>query len=478
MTTQCKNSLHGAGHSTTIREYYAESAVRDRIAQYCGGHQIDPESFTAEYLSGVSEDQQIDRYTEEYFLSTSRSSFFWLLEQDMDIFRAVWDRNATLGILDVEYYNLVYPGEAYFKPREVFSTLEPLYESILRVFSSFGFRVLPIMTGQGYHFVFQVGFASPVHRKLAALGPLNPILEQKYHYPQGMRCRPVPQNVGLAFEGMGRLMEYLAHLIITDLGKKYRGIPVMCTDVSVGQAREAIALDLSMYGDPLHTRDVRCPFSTYQKHRVLKDKFGDRASQEIATLVTLPRTPDMSLSKMLHLRHDFDACCRFARHTETAIPESSAGVNALIRSYRASKLFRFHHFFDSAQHDSPDAWPSTYDRLELEKLPPCVAHCLAQPNDHLLKPTNLQTLTRVLLKMGWHPKHIAGLVRSKFERDYGWGNQWERYDASTRADFYVRLFAGLLDTGLDREEDLNCFSHAEKGYCLTPGCGWNLVDFK
>ncbi len=479
MTIHRKDPSHAVPPVTTIGEYYADSAVRDRIAQYCGGQQIDPESFTAEYLAGVSEELKADRYSEEYFLSTSRSSFFRLLEQGMDIFRAVWDRNATLGVLDVEYYNLVYPAEAYFKPREVFEKLEPLYQLIMRAFGSFGIKVLPIMTGQGYHFSFRVDFASPVHRKLEALGPVNPVLEQKYHSPRGIRCRPVPVNAGLAFEGMGRLLEYFAHLIIAELGKKYKGIPVMCTDVAVGGAeKEAVALDLSMYGDPLYTRDVRCPFSVYQKHRVLRDKFGERAAQEIAVMATVPRTPDMDLDKMLRLRGDFDACSRFARHVDTAIPESSEGVSGLIRSYRSSKLSRFHHSFDSVQQDLPETWPATYDRLELDRLPPCAAHCLSQPNDNLLKPTNLQTVTRVLMKTGWHPRHIAGLVRSRFEKDFGWGNQWERYDAFTRADFYVRLFAGLVSAGLDRKEDLNCFSHGEKGYCLTPGCGWNLMDYK
>jgi hypothetical protein len=107
-----------------------------------------------------------------------------------------------------------------------------------------------------------------------------------------------------------------------------------------------------------------------------------------------------------------------------------------------------------------------------------VAYCLRVPNDNLLKPTNIQALTRVLMAMSWHPKHVAGLMRSKLERDYGWGTQWFRYDAATRADCYVRLFAGLVACGVDAAEDLNCLSHAEKGYCIKPNCGFNLAHYK
>ncbi|MCX7940568.1 MAG: hypothetical protein N2555_02195, partial [Endomicrobia bacterium] len=111
-------------------------------------------------------------------------------------------------------------------------------------------------------------------------------------------------------------------------------------------------------------------------------------------------------------------------------------------------------------------------------LPPCVRHCLIEPNDHLLKPTNLQTLTRVLIKLGWHPKHIAGLIRSKYERNYGWGEIWYKYDAASRANFYVRIYSDLILTGIDKEEDLNCWSHFEKGYCWQPNCGFKLENYR
>jgi hypothetical protein len=77
-----------------------------------------------------------------------------------------------------------------------------------------------------------------------------------------------------------------------------------------------------------------------------------------------------------------------------------------------------------------------------------------------------------MLALGWHPRHIAGYIRSKYEKDYNWGVHWSKYDPGTRADFYVRIFTGLFVLGSDDLVDFNCKSMMEKGYCFPPegGC--------
>ena len=82
----------------------------------------------------------------------------------------------------------------------------------------------------------------------------------------------------------------------------------------------------------------------------------------------------------------------------------------------------------------------------------------------------------MLLARGWHPRHIAGLLVSKYSRDYGWIPGLHFHEPGVRADFYARLFAGLIDAGLDELIDFNCQSTREKGYCPGGECGWNLRD--
>jgi hypothetical protein len=114
----------------------------------------------------------------------------------------------------------------------------------------------------------------------------------------------------------------------------------------------------------------------------------------------------------------------------------------------------------------------------LDMLPPCAAHVLREPNDWLLKPSGIQLVTRCLLALGWHPRHIAGLVRSKFANpNFGWHEKWREYDPAVRAEFYVRLFAGQIATGLDTGVDFNCVSQQEKQFCWNP-CGCSLEPFR
>jgi hypothetical protein len=418
----------------------------------------------------------------EPFRSFPRGGFGEVLDGGLDLFRSVWDRDSTLGVLDLEYANFKRPGEIFRRPREIFEKMEPVYRVVQKVFYRLNITPLAILTGQGYHFSFRVRQDSPAHRALEALGSLNVSVAAKYRQTGGRRQEPVAYAAGKAFDGMGRLMEYVGHLVVRELRKqKVFSPPVTFTDVAVGGAGESVVLDFSMYGDPLYMRDVRCPFSGYQKHKVQVWKVGRDVAERVPVQVALPRLTEdgraeRSLDDLLARRASFARAAELAGQCRTDVPDASHSVVNLVDSYKRSALYRFHLDYDRVEQDPPEEWPATYDAFDPDTLPPCVVHCLREPNDHLLKPTNLQSLVRVLMKRGWHPKHIAGLVRSKYERDLGWRMDWRKYDPATHADFFVRQFAGLIYDGLDGEQDLNCVSHQEKGYCWKPFCGFNLAD--
>jgi len=461
-------------------DFYKDFNIRQRIAEYCGGVEGDFLTFTAEYLVGYGEFLCKEGLSQEEFLSTSQNEFFWILERGLDIFRSIRDRQSILSVLDIEYFNLDYPGEPYLYPEETFEKLEPVYNAVLTVFHRLNIIPLVVMTGRGYHFTSRVALGTETEKKLEEIGKIEDTLAGKYATSSGGRHRSVSYSQGRVFDGMGRSMEYLAHLVMKEARGK-ASIPVVCNELAVEpgrKGREAISIDLSMYGDPIYLRDVRCPFSSYQKHKVERHKVGNEVSERTPVMVALPRRGLQSLPELLKIRQNFHQAIEYARMGNTGIPDQSKGFENLIRSYRRSRLYQFHKYYDSEGHNAYWDWGRTYDRFDLQSLPPCVSHALSVPNDHLLKPTNLEILTKVLIGTGWHPKHIAGLIRSKFERDYGWGNFWMRYDAATRADFYVRTFAGFLwDGSLDGDE-LNCLSHRRKGYCWRPDCGFNLEKYK
>jgi hypothetical protein len=107
-------------------------------------------------------------------------------------------------------------------------------------------------------------------------------------------------------------------------------------------------------------------------------------------------------------------------------------------------------------------------------MPPCVSWPLVAPNDRLLQPAFIQNITRWLLADGMRARDIAAVVHSRYAADFNWGARWSWLDAETRAEFDVRVFAGLVGAGADRAVDFNCTSAQEKGQCPGVACGHDL----
>lgn len=457
-------------------DYYRDTDVRERIAEYCGGSAQEPELCSAEYLVGYGE-ALLGAPAAGPYISTPRNGFSAILGKGLDIFRSLWDKIHTLSVLDVVYYNLDYPGEAYVNQAGVFKKLEPVYRSARDVYARYGIQPTAMLTGQGYHFSFQIQSGTKTDLMLESIGKLIDSLEGKYRVALDKRHRKVSIRHGRSFDGMGRVMEFLAHEIIRGAGAD---LPVMMTDIAVGRGRggrEAISLDLSAFGDPIYMRDLRCAFSTHQKHKLQRHKIGDGIAESTPVQVAIPRGK-LSLDDCLKLRRHFRNTAEYAKSVYCFLPDFTVNFKKVIEDYQQSSLCRFHQWFNSREQDPWTEWDKTYRAFDIRVLPPCVQHCLRAPNDNLLKPTNLQTLTRCLLALGWHPQHIAGLVRSKWEGNYGWGpNRWDNFDAGSRSSFYVRIFAGMIAAGLDKMVDHNCISHLEKGYCWQPNCGYSLAMY-
>lgn len=413
----------------------------------------------------------------------------WTLDNGLDIHRSIWDRENALGVLDVEYFSKSFPGEPYLAPERAFGLMEPVYQGILAVFKSYGLAPLAVTTGQGYNFDVLVSKDSPAFYSLASLGHVEDMLKYDYSHPSPKRGRAVPEEDARAFDAMGKLFEFLCHRILTEVSTCTPPIPVVIGDVVCGnEKREAISLDLSLYTNPLHTRSLRCPFSAYSKHMLRGDVLGDIVARRVGSLFSVPRKlrdAELPLTRILDTRTSAEKAARWAKKVATYIPDQPKGMPGLIREYEESRLHAFHLEYDDARQDNASGWLQGYDRFDLISIPPCGAQPLHCPNPLLLQPTNLRTIVRVLMAIGWHPKHIAGLIYSKYARNFGWDVNFRRYDANRWANVWVRIYAGMIITGVDQLLDLNCISQQEKGgawmgmrYCPAPDCGCNLADYR
>ena len=451
-------------------EFYRDANVRDRIREFVGATR--GRAASAEFVSAS------DETAPPPFIPYPAHALDLLLDHGFEICRSLWDREWLIADFDIEYVNFDNPAEAFVDPERVFALQQPVAETIERVLCEYGIDALHVLSGRGHHFVCRIPQGSKVFTKLSEIG-CGPSslwgMENEPHPPNG---RAVSPDIARAFAGLGLLMEFLAHRV-KQIAAPRTAIPIELTAVEVGPSkhgREMISLDISEYGDPLYSRTIRVPFSVYLKPWQQSGGFPSNLLDNLQPFFVVP-LGKIDWREGISVMRDSYRAAELARETMTEIPESTAGVEKLLRDYQQSELARFHAFFYEQEQHPPDIWPITYDNFSLDLLPACARVALEQPNDLLLRPAFIRRVVRVLLAMGWHPRHIAGLICSKFRRDFGW-TQFTDVDPATRADFYTRVFSGLFMARTDDLVDFNCVSAQEQGTCTFSNCGFNLAQFR
>ena len=459
-------NLNGA-----IKSYYANHDVFARIIEFLGGTSV--EAATCVYLT--SGDVSASHHTNARPVQDLPACF----DEGLDISRSLWDRQSLLVHLDVEYVNFDHPAEAYLEPQRVFELQRPVELAIEAMLLDHGITPLHLLSGRGHHFVWRIGRDSRAFERLAEFGRVPPSLKTLHAQPHVLTGEIVEPELGAAYAGLGLVMEYLAHRV-KEAAARDCAVPVELTALAVGPGqlgREMVSIDISEYGDPLSSRVIRVPFSVYLKPSQQREALGQETLGKIPPLFLIPLHEMDSPEGALVMR-DAAAVANLARRASVKIPDQSHPMEKLIAVYAKSPLRDFHDWYYSQEHDPPERWPQTYDRTPLNMLPACVRHVLDHPNDLLLTPSGMQRVVRVMLALGWHPRHVAGLIRSKYERNFGWGEQWHGHDPADRADFYTRLFSGLFAVGVDDLIDFNCRSATEERMCVLADCPDNLAEFR
>lgn len=452
-------------------DFDSDPGVLERILEFLGGDSLD--EVTCEFMT--ADDCSPHVRLEPRPVSQLESC----LRQHLDVGRSLWDRRALVVDLDVEYVNFDRLAEAYVAPERAFGLQRPLVAAILQTLDEYGIKPLHLLSGRGHHFLWQIARDSVAFQQLADLGHVPVPLRDWNAQPQPPHGHSVDSRLGAAYAGLGQLAEFMAHRVLDRMSGQ-DAIPIALTAVEAclgDRGREMLSIDISEYGDPLPTRGTRVPFNVYLKPQQQRHLLGLEVAASLPPLFVIP-VDGIHEHEALRIMRDPDAVRELAKRSSARIPDQSNGTERLIAEYSQSSLARFHEWFYAAEHDPPERWPQTYDRTPLDSLPHCVRILLEEPNDRLLKPAGIQHLVRVFSSLGWHPRHIAGLIRSKYERDHGWGDMFYRTNACSRADFYARLFAGLLATGRDQLRDFNCRATQEKQFCPSDHCAETLEAFR
>lgn len=453
-----------------MKAYYANSHVRRRMLEYLGGGDGPA---TAQFITAG--DAGASHHREPHPLSDLEH--FW--DEGRDISRSLWDRKSLIAHLDIEYVNFDYPAEPYVEPNRIFELQRPIEWAVEGLLVDHGLQPLHLLSGRGHHFVWRVRQGSRAFKRLARLGCQPDEVAAFNAAPHPPAGKPVPPTVGAAFAGLGRVMEFLAHRLKESAAPMCK-IPVKLTAVEVGPTRygrEMISLDISEYGDPLNMRVIRVPFSLYLKPWQQRGVLGEGVVARMPPCFLIP-LHEMDSKQGVRVMSDIEMVSLLAQRASAQIPDQSAAMDSLIDTYLASPLGRFHQFYYSQEQHPPETWPENYDRTPLDVMPACARFLIEHPNDLLLRPAGIERLVRVMLSLGWHPRHIAGLIRSRFERDFNWGAQWDGYVPALRADFYTRVFSGLVATGQDDLKDFDCATARDAKMCFVPDCRDNLDRFR
>jgi hypothetical protein len=433
-----------------LAAYYSSESVRARVAEYCGEAAPRSGAFDAWGIAGYGGSGRLHE-PEGAPVPFPVSRWEKLLGDGADLCRSLADRRGTLIQLDVDYSNPEDTAEPYYHPEACFLRLEPVYEALCDAFARLSLAPIVVMTGRGYHFTFRATLGTPFHDSLVQLGTA-----------EALRSVPLMEA---AHRGAGKLLEHLVQEVAFQL-KGRTEVPVVVADLPRPEGGPFVCLDLTAYGDPLFQRYSRCAFSGNQK------AWMANVAPDRPFVICLPRER-YSLYALLEAREDPGCAARLARGLRAVIPDAADGA-AWVQAYRASAVARFHEEFDRGPQVGSSLWRYTYEKLDLREVPACVAAPLESPNPDLLMPVHLRTVALALWGMGWHPRSVAGLVRSKYESGRDWGSLWTRYDPASRAEFYVRLFCGAALHGLEDAASFSCRSHALRGLCDRSRCSHDL----
>ena len=452
--------------------YYSSVSVRSRIEEFLGftNHRDTHPSCHFVTIGDSENTRYLNRFSECWAESEAND----LLE----ISRSLWDRESLLADLDIEYVNFDFPAEPFLHPERTFLLQEPVRVAAETIFADSGINPLHLVSGRGHHFIWQISRKSLAFERLVHIG--RPFYDRCDWHKSIAPTEQIQVRADLAsaYCGLGLLMEFLAHQIKAKASSSSQ-IPVEVTAIEVvpgERGREMVSLDISEYGDPLYMRAVRAPFSRYLKPMQQRSFLGAETVDSLPWIFEIPAVED--LSRTLAMMRDVDRVIALASETSVRIPDRSAASADLIKRYQNSFLARFHELFCSPQLPTQSKLAAPGDQTPRIHLPPCVQYILEHPNDLLLKPAGVRRLTIAMLALGSHPSEIADLIRAKFEEDHHWNDIFCGYDTKFRADFYTRLFAGLVWLKLDSALDFSCRSSQKQGWCFRQTCNDALERYQ
>ena len=347
-----------------LRRYYRNRSVRKRMYEFLGGST--PDKATAAYIVGTDG-------CSDYSEPSPPSCLQEYLGAGLEIERSLWDRESLIVDVDLEYVNFDCPAAAWLDPERAFGLQAPVLDATLQILGQAGLAPLILVSGRGFHLVWAVTRGSTTFRRLARLGRVPPSLEARY----AQSCSPAGANVdpdlGRAYAGLGLILEFVGHSVLATSAANC-SVPVQLTAIEVGpgtRGREIISFDISEYGDPLHKRHIRLPFSVYLKPARFEWALGEAGVRALLPIFEIPLS-GMTVRQAIDAGRNPDEALELSKHIHVRIPDRSEPMASLLDEYEASELAAFHSEFYS-QPWEPMSLAESPVPIQIPDTPPCVS---------------------------------------------------------------------------------------------------------
>lgn len=377
-------------------------------------------------------------------------------EWGLEVFLPVMGRDAILFPFDFEISlrnenHTLYAGpdaQAHYIKKYIF----PVARYLERFFVERKIPFLIDYTPSGGHLLLYVLRGSEAWKEITKLGWIEEDLKTAYAWtdPTGAdlkRLRPISEEEGRVFSGLGRLAEYIGLRIIKDAAKIVElggpdDLGLHLCDVE----DRSVNIDISWTSDPLYYRIMRAPAGLHKKnmnHHHL-NVYGPMADAKALyydgkKAFHASEDPD----EILAIQWDLERAAEFNRRVPGYVPFADAPLAALAREYAASPLRKAHRRFDEEPEMARGEARSR--ALADTRLHEKTLSTIRYPNPRLLQPEALKKLTRNMLENGWHPRHVANAIRDCYiEPVFSWTMDWFKCPAETRANMWARIYADVF----------------------------------
>ncbi len=444
-----------------VKEYYKKSVVRDRIHE-----------FTIGAVFYITSGRGIGGYKRPKKLSH-------VLDNGWDLSRSLRDYYSNIFSIDLEAVHTKFEKSFSDNPLEVLKDNELTYNTLTNILDSAEIKYMSMLTGKGTHIITKVEKDSELQKKLILLGDKTPetvISKSELIAFEYSRDKKEEVNAMKTYYALGKITHYL-ETIIRERMKSDNIHNLVSTDFK-GFYEKIRIIDRTSFGDPLFRRSDRVLGSSHQK-AIISGANADNGK----VFITLPLMRDMKIEELLEIREDYkngysSAAALLEDYTDSMPHINLENFLFLLDGYLKSDIKKFHDLFENHKPtdiQSTATYENIYNLLVENYSPGCVFQCLkseyhnTSAGELLKNPNWVLLISGVLVSLGVHPKHIATVIRSRYENEKsGLWHEFGRptsYDANLRAQYWAQTALEPLLTG---NLKINCGWAQTVGMCT--GC--------